>query len=192
MGVDQALLYPTWFAEGFFLVRDPDVAYALARAYNDWIADFCKAGPERLFAAAILPLQNMDFALEELQRVARNPSVRAVFIRPMFVEDHYLNHPYYDPLWAELERLGITVAVHATPGLWNPEWTSLRSVPRESQRPFGAAAGSRRRRRSRVRSRGGVARSLQWHSSGCPPGRGATRSGVCSSSPGRRLCRRAR
>jgi hypothetical protein len=32
MGVDQALLYPTWFAEGFFLVRDPDVAYALARA----------------------------------------------------------------------------------------------------------------------------------------------------------------
>src|ERR1700757_324669 len=50
MGVDQALLYPTWFAEGFFLVRDPDVAYALARAYNDWTADFCKAAPQRLFA----------------------------------------------------------------------------------------------------------------------------------------------
>jgi len=56
MGVDQALLYPTWFAEGFFLVQDPDVAYALARAYNDWIADFCAATPNRLFAAAILPL----------------------------------------------------------------------------------------------------------------------------------------
>jgi hypothetical protein len=27
MGVDQALLYPTWFAEGFHLVQDPDVAY---------------------------------------------------------------------------------------------------------------------------------------------------------------------
>ena len=63
MGVDQALLYPTWFAEGFFLVRDPDVAYALARAYNDWVIDFCKAAPDRLLAAAILPLQNMDFAL---------------------------------------------------------------------------------------------------------------------------------
>jgi uncharacterized protein len=124
MGVEQALLYPTWFAEGFFLVRDPDVAYALARAYNDWILDFCKAAPGRLFAAAILPLQNMDFALEEMQRVARLPSFRAVFIRPMFLEDRYLNHPYYDPLWAELERLGITAAVHPTPGLWNPEWTS--------------------------------------------------------------------
>ena len=32
MGVNQSLLYPTWFGEGFFLVRDPDVAYALARA----------------------------------------------------------------------------------------------------------------------------------------------------------------
>jgi uncharacterized protein len=124
MGVDRALLYPTWFAEGFFQVRDPDVAYALARAYNDWVIDFCKAAPERLFAAAILPLQNMDFALEELSRVAGIPSVRAVFIRPMFLEDRYLNHPYYNPLWAALERLGLTAAVHATPGLWSPEWTS--------------------------------------------------------------------
>ena len=129
MGIDQELLYPTWFAEGFFVVRDPDVAYALARAYNDWIADFCKAAPERLFAVAILPLQNMDFALEELQRVVRIPSIRAVFIRPMFLEDRYFNHPYYDPLWTELERLGITAAVHATPGLWNPEWTSHGSSP---------------------------------------------------------------
>ena len=124
MGVDQALLYPTWFAEGFFLVRDPDVAYALSRAYNDWIADFCKTARERLFAAAILPLQNLDFALEELERVVRSASFRAVFLRPMFVEGRYLNHTYYEPLWAELERTGITAAVHATPGLWNPEWTS--------------------------------------------------------------------
>src|SRR5260370_71238 len=66
----------------------------------------------------------MDFALEELERVANLPAFRAVFIRPMFVEDRYLNHPYYEPLWAELERLEMTAAVHPTPGLWNPEWTS--------------------------------------------------------------------
>jgi predicted TIM-barrel fold metal-dependent hydrolase len=72
----------------------------------------------------MLPLQSMDFALEELERVAPMPSFRAVFIRPMFLEGRYLNHPYYDPLWAELERVGIAAAVHATPGLWNPEWTS--------------------------------------------------------------------
>src|ERR1700729_814129 len=124
MGIDQALLYPTWFAEGFHLVEDPDVAYALARAYNDWIADFCKAAPDRLFAASMVPLQNIDFAVEELRRSANIPCFRAASIRPMFLEGHYFTHPIYDPLWAELEVLGITAAVHSTPGLWNPEWTS--------------------------------------------------------------------
>ncbi len=124
MGVDQAFLYPTWFAEGFHLIEDPDVAYALARAYNNWIADFCSAAPDRLYAAAMLPLQNMDFALEELRRVSKMLSFPGAFIRPMFIEDRYFTHPYYNPLWEELENLGVTAAVHPTPGLWNPEWTS--------------------------------------------------------------------
>ncbi|MGH7986130.1 MAG: amidohydrolase family protein [Candidatus Binataceae bacterium] len=124
MGVDQAFLYPTWFAEGFHLVEDPDVAYALARAYNDWVADFCEVAPRRLYAAAMLPLQSIDYTVEELRRVAQRPCFRGAFIRPMFVEGRYFTHPYYEPLWAELEQTGITAAVHPTAGLWNPEWTS--------------------------------------------------------------------
>lgn len=124
MGVDQTFLYPTWFAEGFHLIEDPDMAYALARAYNNWIADFCKAAPDRLFAAAMIPLQNMDYTAAELRRIAKIPCFRGAFIRPMFIEGHYFTHPYYDPLWAELESLGVTAAVHPTAGLWNPEWTS--------------------------------------------------------------------
>ena len=124
MGVDQALLYPTWFAEGFHLVEDPDVAYALARAYNEWIADFCNAAPQRLFAAAMLPLQNMDYAIEEMRRVRRIACFRGAFVRPMFLEGRYFTHPYYDPLWAELENLELAAAVHPAAGLWNPEWTS--------------------------------------------------------------------
>ena len=154
MGVDQALLYPTWFAEGFHLVRDPDIAYALARAYNDWIADFCAAAPERLFAAAMLPLQNMDFALEELRRVARIPCFRGAFIRPMFIEGRYFNHPYYDPLWAELERSAFVAAVHPTPGLWNPEWTSHgQFFEKVKNRLVAAAAPGGRRRPVRRRRR---------------------------------------
>ena len=124
MGVDQTLLYPTWFAEGFPLVKDPDSAYALARAYNNWIADFCLAAPDRLYAAAMIPLQNMDYALAELQRIATIPCFRGVFLRPMFIEGRYYTHPYYDPFWAEVEQLNLTLAVHPATGLWNPEWTS--------------------------------------------------------------------
>ena len=124
MGIDHAFLYPTWFAEGFHLVEDPDVAYALARAYNNWVADFCQAAPDRLFAAAMAPLGNMDFAIAELRRASEIRCFRGAFIRPMFMEGRYLTHPYYDPLWAELESLGMVAAVHPTAGLWNPEWTS--------------------------------------------------------------------
>lgn len=124
MGVDQTMLYPTWFAEGFHLIEDPDTAYALARAYNDWITDFCAAAPDRLFAVAMIPLQNMDFAVEELRRIAKNPSLRGAFIRPMFIENRYFTHAYYNPLWEALEELGVTAAVHPASGLWNPEWTS--------------------------------------------------------------------
>ena len=124
MGVDQAFLYPTWFAEGFHLVEDPDAANALACAYNDWIADFCSAGPGRLFAAAMIPLQNIDYTLKELRRVSKIPCFRGAFIRPMFIEGRYFTHPYYDPLWAELEKLGLTATVHPTAALWNPEWIS--------------------------------------------------------------------
>jgi predicted TIM-barrel fold metal-dependent hydrolase len=72
----------------------------------------------------MIPLQNMDFSVEELGRISQIPCFRGAFIRPMFLEGRYFTHPYYDPLWAELERLDVVAAIHPTAGLWNPEWTS--------------------------------------------------------------------
>jgi len=72
----------------------------------------------------MLPFQDMDLTIAELRRVAANPGFRGAFIRPMFFQEQYFTSPYFDPLWAELERLGLVAAVHPTPGLWNPEWTS--------------------------------------------------------------------
>ena len=115
------------------------------------------AAPRRLFAAAMLPLQDMDFALAELRRVAGIPCFRGAFIRPMFFEGRYFTHPYYDPLWAELERLGLVAAVHPTPGLWNPEWTSHGPFVREGEEPCRSSAAAGRRRRSIRRRRRGLA-----------------------------------
>ena len=123
MGVDQALLFPTLFAEYFPIVENPDAAFALARAYNDWIADFCSAAPRRLVPAAVLPLQDVSFAIRELQRVA-NKGFRAAFIRPAFVNQRFPNHAYYAPLWKQLEDLGVAACIHPSTGNTNPEWTS--------------------------------------------------------------------
>ena len=120
MGVDQALLFPTLFAEYFPFIENPDVAYALARAYNDWVLDFSGAAPVRLFPVAVLPLQDVNFAVREVKRVAA-AGFRAAMIRPVFFNDRLPHHAYYQPLWQELESHGLTACSHPTAGPAAPE-----------------------------------------------------------------------
>src|SRR4030095_685722 len=55
-GIDAAFLYPSL---GLFAgaVSDPAFAAAMCRAYNRWLADYCKPYPDRLFGIAMLPMQ---------------------------------------------------------------------------------------------------------------------------------------
>jgi len=55
-GIDAAFLYPSM---GLFAgaVHDPALAGALCRAYNRWLADYCKPYPDRLFGVAMLPIK---------------------------------------------------------------------------------------------------------------------------------------
>jgi predicted TIM-barrel fold metal-dependent hydrolase len=50
-GIDAAFLYPSL---GLFsgAIQDPQLAAAVCRAYNRWLADYCKPYPERLFGVA--------------------------------------------------------------------------------------------------------------------------------------------
>ncbi len=54
-GLDVAILYPS---RGLFVLAvddlEPELAAAIARAYNDWLFDFCKVAPDRMFGAAIV------------------------------------------------------------------------------------------------------------------------------------------
>ena len=58
----------------------------------------------------------------------------------MVIQGRYFTHPYYDPLWSELEQLRLTAAIHPAPGLWNPEWTSHGPYFEKIARRLGQAA----------------------------------------------------
>jgi predicted TIM-barrel fold metal-dependent hydrolase len=122
LGIDKALLFPTLFAEYFPVVDNPDVASALARAYNDWIYDFTSGTRDRLIPAMVLPTQDVGFAIQELQRNARR-GFKVVSLRPIFYDGKFLNHPMYNPLWEAVEQSGLAVLLYASPGMTNPEWT---------------------------------------------------------------------
>ena len=57
-GIDAAYLYPSI---GLFAgsIEDIDVSANVCRAYNRWLADYCKPYPDRLFGIAMIPLQSV-------------------------------------------------------------------------------------------------------------------------------------
>src|SRR5581483_6909523 len=61
---------------------EPEYASDLCRAWNDWIADFCKANPERLKASALITLHDVDLAVAEVRRVAGALGIRALSLCP--------------------------------------------------------------------------------------------------------------
>ena len=62
-------------------IRDPEVSAETCRAYNNWMSDFCKASPERLFGIGIVPLQDVDLATREAARLA-GLGLRGLAVRP--------------------------------------------------------------------------------------------------------------
>ena len=120
-GLDLAVLYPT---RGLFVLGldvpeqagpdglEPELATAIARAYNDWLADFCRAHPTRFFGAGMLAPHDVPGAVREARRCVEELGFKSVFLSPGTVGRRPWHHPAYDPLWAECERLGVAVGFH--------------------------------------------------------------------------------
>ena len=104
-GLDVAVLFPTrglhTLAEPFM---DAPFAAALARAYNDWLYDFCAPAPDRLIGAAMVSPFDVDDAVAEVERAVKELGFRTVFMRSNQMTDKPWHDPYYDPLWSALEE----------------------------------------------------------------------------------------
>ncbi len=117
-GIDQALLFPSihllWGD-----IRDPQVAAETCRAYNDWMSDFCKASPERLFGMGIVPLQDVDLAVAEAKRLA-GLGLSGFAVRPERFNGLALYDERCDALWAVAQADDIAVGVHGSFGTRMP------------------------------------------------------------------------
>src|SRR5580698_5537761 len=111
-GIDAAFLYPSI---GLFAgaVQDPRVAAAMARAYNRWLADYCKPYPDRLFGVAMLPMQSVDLAIEEVRYAREVLGMRGGFLRPNpYHGKKMMSDPIYEPFWAVAEDLDFSIGFH--------------------------------------------------------------------------------
>jgi len=113
------VVYPGVFGLQFFQVRDPELQRECMRVYNDWISEFCAVAPQRLFGAALLPLNGpLEWAIAEAERVAKK-GLCSVMIPAERPEGTY-GHPDFEPLWAALQELGLPVALHSGSGAKEP------------------------------------------------------------------------
>jgi predicted TIM-barrel fold metal-dependent hydrolase len=110
-GIDAAFLYPS-LGLSFGGVEDPRLAAALYRAYNRWLADYCKPYPDRLFGVAMLPLQSVELAIDEMRFARKELGFRAGFLRPNPYNYKMIHHPDYEPFWAAAEELDFAIGLH--------------------------------------------------------------------------------
>jgi predicted TIM-barrel fold metal-dependent hydrolase len=110
-GIDVAVLYPS-LGLNFWAIEDAAAAVALARAYNDWLAEYCAADRRRLVGAAMLPFQDPAAAAGELRRAVTTLGFPAAFVRPNPCRGRHIGDPAFEPVWAAAEELGIAIGVH--------------------------------------------------------------------------------
>lgn len=114
--IDVAVLFGAIVGVHVSGLRNAGLAAALARVYNDWVAEYCKASPRRLKAVASVPLQDVAAAKRELRRaVTRLEAVGAAV--PPNVGGKNLDHPDFAPFLAEAEALGAPILVHSGSGV---------------------------------------------------------------------------
>jgi predicted TIM-barrel fold metal-dependent hydrolase len=109
-GIDVTVTYPGGAGEEWALL-DRDFAVALCRAMNDAKAAFCRHAPDRIKAIAKLPMIDPEAAAAELRRAVEELGLVGMVVT-QHVREKNLDHPSFDVVWAEAERLGVPVCVH--------------------------------------------------------------------------------
>ncbi|MCH4815826.1 MAG: amidohydrolase family protein [Saccharolobus sp.] len=127
MGVDIQIVNPTSSLIVPFM-SDKDWAYAMARAYNDYVASRLKY-TKRVYANAVVPVQDVNLAIKEMER-AKELGFKGVIV-PSFVSDgHFVAlkpifHEDYFPFFKKASELNMPIVVHITPTSSELPWVFL-------------------------------------------------------------------
>jgi len=90
---------------------DDDLSMQLCVAFNDAVSAAHKAHPERLIGFACLPFQSPRLALEELERAARLPGIRGIYVATA-VRDRELSDRSFFPVYERMAELGLPLFLH--------------------------------------------------------------------------------
>ena len=89
----------------------PGLAMALSQAFNDAAAAAHQKHPQRLIGMAMVPMQNPAAALKELERAAKLPGMKGLYLATN-VNGEELDESKFWDVYAKCEELGWPVFLH--------------------------------------------------------------------------------
>lgn len=128
-GVDVHVIYGTWnLSFGSYL--DRDLAIALCRAYNNYMAEDCRGYDGRLKPIGVLPMQDVAEAVKEMHRCVNELGMVGVSLPPNLPIPHpaapeafpeirtckTLSHPDFEPILQAAVDLDVAIGLHGGPG----------------------------------------------------------------------------
>jgi predicted TIM-barrel fold metal-dependent hydrolase len=103
---------------GVQLFFSEDLGAAFARAVNNWMVKEYLDRDDRLRASIVVPSQNAELAVEEIERCAGDR--RFVQVLLLVMGDQPLGKRVNWPIYAAAQRHGLTVGIHAGSAYHNP------------------------------------------------------------------------
>ncbi len=108
LGSSHAILNVLYGAQAVF---DPYMATAFCKAINDWIAAEWLARDCRLRASIVVPMQEPDLAVDEIERLSADK--RFVSVLVLAQGEALLGRRQYWPVYKAAERHRLPIAIHA-------------------------------------------------------------------------------
>ena len=110
-GLDAALIYPTLSLSYETELQDVELAQAYTRAYNRWIADFCRDSGGRLVPIAHLSLGDPQAAARELERAVKD-GCKGAWVCQFVMTRKPHAHPDHDVVFAKAQELDVPFGIH--------------------------------------------------------------------------------
>ena len=115
-GTVADVVYPT---AGLSLLQYDDVELQLAciQVYNDWLAEFCAADPDRIIGVAMVATWDIDVGVAELNRCG-DMGLRGAIIwsSPPATREYSFFSDRYETLWATAAERSMPISIHILAG----------------------------------------------------------------------------
>lgn len=109
MGIDIQVISPS--PTQYYYWTDGELGVQLAQLQNNRVAEIVQAHPTRFAGMGTVPLQDIDRAIQEIERCTRELGLRAVEVSSNINGVDY-DDPRFAPFFTKAEELGVLLFMH--------------------------------------------------------------------------------